>query len=982
LDIAIELDVAAETKMAGTVYHGTYLNGIVLDNPAKQRPVTVTGKISAKTGDAIFGNNALAWTVDNFGTVDATGTSGFGVQLNAGGVVDNAGAGALVTGYGGILFKGAAGVVDNLGTIAATGKNVSSIDLSAGGSVVNGAAAATKARIAGGSHAVLIAGAAGTVVNFGAIENTGTRANVELLAGGAVTNGSSTSTAARIDGAGTAIYAANGAGAVKNFGTIKGSNGILLLDGGSVSNGASGSAAGLIAATSGNAVAIAGAAGAVANFGTITAAGTTPTVILEAGGMVVNGAAGAAAALVSGSGSGVYVANGRGTVTNFGTIDAASTSQGSGVVLRGGGNLANFGKIESTNGTTSGVYLSGTGVVVNGAKTSLAATIDGGGNGVAVRGATASLTNFGAIAGAANDGVYLQLGGSVLNQASGKISGPAAGIAARNGAAMVANYGRITAVGAKAKGVALFAGGTVTNGKGGSKAGLISGTEVGVYVKNGTANVTNFGTIQGATGFLAAGAGNATLTNFGTVASIQGAAGVAVDMAGGTGNGLLIVERGAVFVGRVEGGGRGEIEFVAAGAANLANVSGFATIALANGVGHSLTLSDANFAGVAGGTITVFGGNRGNTIDGSRLTSAGETLVIEAGAGTDILKGGLGNDIFVFAAADLLRTDKVTGGGGNNELLLTTAGIIAAGGVSGVETYRLAAGGRNSLVLTNANFAGINGSTITVHCGNHGNTIDGSAVSLAANSLVIDGGSGADVLKGGAGNDIFVFSARALTNTDRISGGAGNNELLMTSAGKIAAAGVTGVETWVLADGGANTLNLTKVNFTGTKGSITIADGNGSNTVSAATLPATDRIVVYAGSGVDKLVGGAGGDIFYAGGRTTMTGKTGTNEFIFSAPGHNVITDFSASITNEIVVSNSGFNLKLSGAGSKPTLLPSGLFVANATGAFTKSSQRFAYDTSDGELFFSATGSTKNEQLVVTLTGHPSLAAGQVFFVA
>jgi hypothetical protein len=968
--------------MAGTVYHGTYLNGIVLDNPAKQRPVTVTGKISAKTGDAIFGNSALAWTVDNFGTIDATGTSGFGVQLNAGGVVDNAGRRALVTGYGGILFKGAAGAVDNLGTIAATGKNVSSVDLSAGGSVVNGAAGATKARIAGGSHAVRIAGAAGTVVNFGAIANAGTRANVELLAGGAVANGSSASTAARIHSAGTAIYAANGAGVVTNFGTIKGSTGILLLDGGSVSNGASGSAAGLIAATSGNAVAIAGAAGTVANFGTITAAGTTPAVLLEAGGAVVNGAAGAAAALVSGTGSGVYAANGRGTVTNFGTIDAASASQGSGVMLRAGGNVANFGKIESSSGTTSGVYLSGTGVVVNGGKTAPAAAIDGGGNGVAVRGAIASITNFGAIAGAANNGVYLQLGGSVLNQASGIVSGAAAGIVAHNGAATVANYGRITAASAEAKGVALFAGGTLTNGKSGSKEGLISGTEVGVYVKNGTAHVTNFGTIKGATGFLGAGAGNATLTNFGTVESTKGAAGVAVDMAGGTGNGLLIVEQGATFVGRIEGGGSGEIEFVGGGAANVANVSGFATIVLGNGVGHNLTFTDANFAGVAGDTITVFGGNRGNTVDGSRLTSAGETLVIQGGSGTDILKGGLGNDTFVFAADDLLKTDKVTGGGGNDELLLTTPGVIAAGGVSGVETYRLAGGGHNSLVLTNANFAGINGSTITVYCGNRGNTIDGSALSLAANGLVIYAGSGADVLKGGAGNDIFVFAAQALTGTDRILGGGGNNELLMTSAGKIAAAGVSGVETYVLADGGANTLVLTKANFIGTKGSITISDGNGGNTVSAATVPATDRIVVYAGSGVDKLVGGAGGDIFYAGGRTTMTGKTGTNEFIFSAPGHNVVTDFSASITNEIVVSNSGFGLKLSGAGNKPKLLPNGLFVANATGSFTSASQRFAYDTKKGELFFSATGSTRNEQLVVTLTGHPSLAAGQVFFVS
>jgi hypothetical protein len=56
-------------------------------------------------------------------------------------------------------------------------------------------------------------------------------------------------------------------------------------------------------------------------------------------------------------------------------------------------------------------------------------------------------------------------------------------------------------------------------------------------------------------------------------------------------------------------------------------------------------------------------------------------------------------------------------------------------------------------------------------------------------------------------------------------------------------------------------------------------------------------------------------------------------------------------------------------------VLPSHLFVANGTGSFTNTHQRFAYDTKNGDLFYSATGTTGNEHLVVALTGAPSLTA-------
>ena len=89
-----------------------------------------------------------------------------------------------------------------------------------------------------------------------------------------------------------------------------------------------------------------------------------------------------------------------------------------------------------------------------------------------------------------------------------------------------------------------------------------------------------------------------------------------------------------------------------------------------------------------------------------------------------------------------------------------------------------------------------------------------------------------------------------------------------------------------------------------------------------------------------------------------MTGGAGANQFTFSAAGSNTIADFTASTTNEIVFSNTGFALGLSGATSTPQALPAGLVVSDATGVFTATTQRFAYDTANGDLHYSASGTT------------------------
>jgi Ca2+-binding RTX toxin-like protein len=250
---------------------------------------------------------------------------------------------------------------------------------------------------------------------------------------------------------------------------------------------------------------------------------------------------------------------------------------------------------------------------------------------------------------------------------------------------------------------------------------------------------------------------------------------------------------------------------------------------------------------------------------------------------------------------------------------------------------------------------------------------------LAGHSVTIVGGFGTNVLTGGAGNDVFKFSVGALANSDTVIGGGGSDTLSMTTAGAVRAGGVSGVETYALASSGANTLALSNANFATVSGAtIHVFGGAAGNTVDDSAVTGARKLV---------FTGGAGNDIIVAGPLTTMTGGAGANQFTFAHIGTNSITDFGASVSNEIVLRNSGFNLGADqGHGTaSPQHLAWSAFAANSTGKFTTTSQRFAYNTTTGALSYSADGSGSAGSAVAVLAGHPALAAGlagNMFFTA
>ena len=345
------------------------------------------------------------------------------------------------------------------------------------------------------------------------------------------------------------------------------------------------------------------------------------------------------------------------------------------------------------------------------------------------------------------------------------------------------------------------------------------------------------------------GGGNDILRSYGGVDFLNGGTGDdlldggtgADSMIGGDGNDIFLVDTGDA-VGEAAGGGTDEVQTALAAytlGANLENLTG--TYAF-----------------------------------GQALTGNGLDNLVRAGAGADTLRGEAGNDILDGGAG----ADGMTGGIGDDIYIVDDSGdVVVENAGEGLDEMRSSAAdttiAANVEILTGTGAAG---STQVLRGNSAANILAGGA----ANDVFRLEQGGDDSATGGAGNDAFIFGA-ALTAADQVDGGAGTRDQLGIQgayAGFTFGAGnLVGIETLALLSGSDTRFgesgtsrydyHLTTLDSNVAAGTQLIVNMNGllagEDVTFDGSAESDGNFFFYGGAGVDTLTGGLGGDSFFFG---------------------------------------------------------------------------------------------------------------------
>jgi Ca2+-binding RTX toxin-like protein len=338
----------------------------------------------------------------------------------------------------------------------------------------------------------------------------------------------------------------------------------------------------------------------------------------------------------------------------------------------------------------------------------------------------------------------------------------------------------------------------------------------------------------------------------------------------------------------------------------------------ATGGGNDLVAALASYALNAGAEVeilsTINGGSNaaialtGNEFGQLLLGNAGNNFLYGFG-GADILNGGAGDDVIIVDADD--QVVEATGGG--NDLVASVSNYVLNAGAE-VEILSTTNGGGNATIALTGN--------------EYGQTIIGNA----GNNFLY-GLGGADILDGGAGNDVIIVDGDDLV----IEAAGGDNDLVAALTSYTLNAGAE-VETLSTTNGGGNAA----IALTGNAFGQTIIGNAGSN-------------VLNGGGGADSLQGQGGADTF---------------AFTTALGGGNVdaILDFAAG-SDRIALDDAVFT-QIGGLGA----LNANAFVTGTAAA--DANDRIIYNSATGQLFYDADGIGGTAAvLFATLQGNPVLAA-------
>jgi predicted extracellular nuclease/Ca2+-binding RTX toxin-like protein len=296
-------------------------------------------------------------------------------------------------------------------------------------------------------------------------------------------------------------------------------------------------------------------------------------------------------------------------------------------------------------------------------------------------------------------------------------------------------------------------------------------------------------------------------------------------------------------------------------------------------------------------------GTAGNDTYGG--TQAADYFDLSSG-GVDRVNGGAGADAFYLGAA-LTGADHIIGGSGRDEIGLqgdyTGANrlVLNAATLTDVELLAALPGFSYDITLSNGVIGDIGGFTVYGSQLEAGNafTVDGSAVTAGA--LTMYGGLGVDTLTGGTGNDAFLFGPDRWSATDRVVGGAGNDQLALDGDYSVTLDARAGVETVALLGGPVLPGNAAN-DFI-----VTVDDSfvTGGATKSVWGLQVRSDLVIdgravtggnlnlVGGSGNDVLTGGGGNDMLIGGaGRDRMVGGAGNDTFAYNGASESTSTGY------------------------------------------------------------------------------------------
>lgn len=310
---------------------------------------------------------------------------------------------------------------------------------------------------------------------------------------------------------------------------------------------------------------------------------------------------------------------------------------------------------------------------------------------------------------------------------------------------------------------------------------------------------------------------------------------------------------------------------------------------------------------------------RGNGLNNTLIGSS-KNNIIEGGAGADYLDGGAGNDTVSYAGS----SDGVT------VYLHGNLNAEVSGGDSDDDSDEDVTS--HDVVK---NFENVTGSS-------HIDALFGDA-----RNNILDGGGGADQMKGGDGNDSYVVDDLGDVVVEYAGAKSGKDAVISsisyTLRDNLEKLSLTGIGNL---DGTGN--NLDNI-INGNEGNNRLDGGGGNDTLNS-------------GNGDDTINGDAGNDTLMGGdGNDTLTGGLGGDTFVFDVlpSTHNLdhITDFVSSDGDRINLSH-----KLFSAAGKTGRLSA---TEYATTTENTSSQHILYDSVNGNLYYNSDGSGNADLVLI-----------------